>query len=188
MSRRGQPDIRLVVVGYTNVIIRASRPGAVTPSVFSMQNPAVVSMQKAIIQVTNCGQAPVMIASLWQAYPAPQIPVELAGSYLQMPTTGLNPGKAESVVTFLPAKESGGWLMVAYQRLGWIERLADNARNSRHAIMRNLATKLIPTAKLHWAQSGCITNPPPPAGVRRYHISAPPPEIPTEVLQSWMRE
>lgn len=178
VSRRDQTDIRLVLVGYTNVIIRASWPGEVTQNEFVMQ--------KGIIEVTNCGSMPVMIASLWQAYPIPQIPAKIAGSYLLMPPAQLNPGKTERVVTYLPSNESpDGRLKVAYKRLSWIENLADKARYSRYAMVRDLANKLIPTAKLHWAQSGYIGNRPPLDGVHRYHISAPPPEIPTEVLQSW---
>lgn len=176
LSQRSQPDLQLVFVRYTNVMIEA-RPGY------------RAWMTKAIIEVTNCGSVPVVIAPLWQAYPISQmqIPVELGGSYLVMPTLQLNSGKAESVVTHLAWKENGRF-KIDYTSPGWMESLAAKARNSRHASVRNLANKLFPTAKLRWAYSGLITNPHSPARVSRYHISAPPPEIPTELLQTWKRQ
>jgi hypothetical protein len=171
MSRPAQPDIRMIFVGYTNEIIEG--PGY------------TLWIAKAILEVTNCGSAPVKIASLWHAHPGPQIPVELAGSYLLMPTSQLNPGKMESVVTHLPSIESDGRLKVAYTRIGWMESLASKVRNSRNASVQNLANRLVPTPKLHWAQSDWISNSPPiiPIPVSRYHISAPPPEIPIEIFQ-----
>ena len=173
--QRARPDIRLIFVGYTNEIIEA-RPGY------------TLWMAKAILEVTNCGSAPVKIASLWQAHPGPQIPVELARSYLLMPTSQLNPGKMESVVTYLPLKESDGRLKVAYTRLGWTESLASKARNSRNTSVQTLANKLFPASKLHWAQSDWISNSPPSVPISRYHISAPPPEIPIEVFQGLKRQ
>jgi hypothetical protein len=173
--QRARPDIRLIFVGYTNEIIEVRSNG-------------YTEMTKAILEVTNCGSVPVKIASLWQAHPGPQIPVELAGSYLLMPTSRLNPGKMESVVTYLPSKESDGRLKVAYIRLGWIDSLASKARNSRNTGVRNLGNKLFPIAKLHWAQSDWISNSPPFVPISRYHISAPPPEIPLEVFQGLKRQ
>jgi hypothetical protein len=100
----------------------------------------------------------------------------------------LKPGSIESVVTYRPSEESDGRFKVAYTRLDWIESFADKARNSRNTIVQSVAKKLFPTAKLNWAQSDRITNSPPYGRISRYHITAPPPEIPTEVLQSWTRK
>jgi hypothetical protein len=90
--------------------------------------------------------------------------------------------ETKSVVTFLPSLESDGRLKVAYTRLGWIEGLAIKVRNSRHTTVRKLANKLLPTAKYRWVRSALISNPQSPAEISRYNITAPPPEIPIELL------
>ena len=168
-----QHDLRLILVGYTNELVEAG------PN-------HTIWMTKAILEVTNCGPSAVALASLWQAYAGHPIPVEHAGSYLILPTTlQLKPGETKSVITYLPSLESDGRLKVAYTRLGWIESLAIEARNSRHTTVRKLANKLLPTEKRRWARSGLISNPPPTAtsrAISRYNITAPPPEIPIELL------
>lgn len=185
-------DGRLIVVGYTNELRESISLGHEGYSSW---------MPKVIVAITNGGTAPIRTALFWEAYPEPQIPptstgfltltssipLAVTGSYLHTSTLELSPGTATSVISYLPCMESDGRLKVAYTRLDWRAKLSEKAQSSRHAMLRDIASKLFPT-KLHWTQSDVITNPPSFYGTnlpspfesrpRRFHITAPPPDIP----------
>lgn len=151
--RPSHSDIRLTVVGYTNDPLTVVNE---------------IDARRVIVVLTNCGANPIRTAHLLDAHPELQGPLTIAGyrlalSYVKGRPLELAPGAATSVVTHLPNKESEGRLRIAYTQLDWRTKLTENLQNSRHTILRNIASNLFPT-ELHWTQSDPITNPPSPYG------------------------
>ena len=173
LSRQAGPQVQLVFVGYTNILLEIRGKGG--------SDRDTVWMTKAVIAVTNCGSASVKIASIAEAYPSSQISYRIAqSSYLLTPASVIKAGKSEVCTMYVPATESPWRANVAYRRQGWTESAMDRARNSPSRVVRAAVQRLLPAPKLRWVQSDWITNSPAPSS--RYHITAPPPDIRIELL------
>lgn len=171
LSRRAQPDLQLVFVGYTNVPIEVTWDG----------NKVVLWTSKAVMEVTNCGSASLRISHRSMAHPLESISDHTAYVMASMPIIGSN-RVAVGFVDF-PQTESRWQAKIAYSRLDWMEHLIDQGRNSRYKVLRSVARTFSPSPKLRWVQSDWITN----SAARCYHITAPPREVPVEAFKDVKR-
>ena len=173
LSRQRKPELQIAFLGYTNVLLRASGQQSFT-------------ITKRLFIVTNAGVTQIEIASIHQLYPISAISGHF-DSYLMMPTSRIDPGKADVATSYLSTNQTPWRISLAYAYPDPKKRLVDFWGGRGNFFGRKVgyfADAFFPTQKLHWAHSEWITN----TGLhrthwgwntnttpRRYHINAPPP-------------
>jgi hypothetical protein len=163
ISHPVQPDLQLIFVGYTNEPMESVSDG------YTMW------LRKAVVAITNSGSVTIRLVPLWQAYSKAQLSTGIAQTYVIPQTSWIEAGTSTTGITY-PGREPRWRANIAYTRIGWTERLAGKVQFMTNGISQKLVNRLIPATKLYWARSPWITN------ASRYHITAPPREIPIELL------
>ena len=169
------PDVKLVFLGYTNAVLKSIRTGPMGDTEESL-----VSLQKAIIGITNCGDSPVIPISRFQI-------AKLFGSsmslrdYAQTSAASIPPGEMTAATVFLSNMDMEWNIDLAYTSETHVNKWIAKGKSSKFSALRSLAG-LFPPAKVKWAETVWISTPPrpiresgPTAPPKRYHITAPPP-------------
>ena len=172
-----RPDVKLVFLGYTNAVLKSVRTGPMGDSIESL-----VSLPKAIIGITNCGNSPVIPISRFQI-------LRLLGSsmsprnYAATPTPIIPPGEMAVATVFISGMDSEWNVDLAYTSETHAEKWVAKGKASKISALRSVAG-LFPPAKVKWAQAVWVSNPPQPMSddaprspPRRYNITAPPPSF-----------
>lgn len=172
-SRSNQPDIQLLILGYTDVPMQFR-------GCAQELRPSTGLLRKAVLMVTNCGSVPVQALALWDAHGRTNM-LDHLHSYVHGIPSVLKPGEAARAMFLSSGRDREIFRAeLAYYRLNLSHRLSQRARSSTNAAARAVAKLLPRSPKLRWARSGPITNSYPYRS--RYHITAPPPPVPDDLL------